>query len=151
MDISDVKIRKKIFEKNFPNLKKTNYKITSPPTRKYNCIAWTARDTDYWWWPISMYWPQNVKRELSLEAFINAYATMGYRVCDNGELEKGFEKIAIFIDNDNIPTHAARQKKNGVWTSKLGPQDDIEHDTLNALEGSEYGHVSMYLKRPIKK
>ncbi len=41
----------------------------------------------------------------------------------------------------------ARQVESGLWTSKLGSLEDIEH-SLEALEGSVYGAVAVLLKRP---
>ncbi len=134
-------------EKFFPNLKNTYYQITSPQTRKYNCIAWAASDQKEWWWPIhSGYWPEGAPRENTVRAFIIAYGLLGYSICDNGELEIGFEKIALYTIN-GVPSHAARQLDNGNWTSKLGPLEDIEH-TLEGLIGDMYGVVTQFLKRP---
>jgi hypothetical protein len=67
-------------------------------------------------------------------------------------MEAGFEKIAIYVDGDGVPTHAARQLSDGAWTSKLGEWEDIRHLTLEAMEddglGLGYGKVSLILKRP---
>lgn len=110
--------------------------IASPPSVLYNCIAWAADDTTRWWWPgpeeIS-YWPPNVSRIETLEAFVEAFATLGYKPCDNDLLEPEFEKIAIFVDSKGEPTHAARQLPNGKWTSKLGRLEDVEHELHNQL------------------
>ena len=137
-------------EKTFPNLKKAGYSITSPKDIAYNCIAWAAHDTERWWWPNSNYhWPEKVPREETLESFIRAYATIGFSPSSNASLESGYEKIAIFVDSSRVPTHAARQLPNGAWTSKLGKWEDIEHSTVNGLEGSTYGTVAVILARPI--
>lgn len=58
----------------------------------------------------------------------------------------------LIVSHRGEPTHAARQLPSGAWTSKLGEWEDIEHDTLEALEGSEgrgeaYGRVALILKR----
>lgn len=53
------------------------------------------------------------------------------------------------------PTHMARQLPDGTWSSKLGPNEDITHFTLDALESygrahgarDEYGCDVLYLKR----
>jgi hypothetical protein len=42
---------------------------------------------------------------------------------------------------------AARQQVDGSWTSKLGKQIDISH-TLRGIEGSVYGQVIDFMKRP---
>lgn len=58
----------------------------------------------------------------------------------------GFQKVAFFVGANGVPTHAARQLPSGLWTSKLGEWEDIEH-TLHALEGDIYGTVALLLKR----
>lgn len=52
------------------------------------------------------------------------------------------------------PTHMARQLANGMWTSKLGGNEDITHFTLDALESygpirirDEYGCGVIYMRR----
>src|SRR5437879_4179528 len=121
-------------EELFPNLQMTGYRITSPLTRQYNCIAWAAGDAQRWWDPTRHkdfgYWPDDVPRELSVLAFVQLYESLGYLVCDRHDLEEGLEKVAIFADESGRPTHAARQLRSGVWTSKLGRLEDIEHDIL---------------------
>ena len=76
-----------------------------------------------------------------------AFRTLGYEVCENERLETGFEKIAIYAEIDGELKHAARQLESGRWTSKLGGWEDIEHSTLAALEGKEYGRVMRLMKR----
>lgn len=128
-----------------------NHHITSPRDLKYNCIAWAAGDTRHWWWPVSRfsgpYWPIGISREESLSSFIAAFESLGYEVCSDPELETDSEKIAIYVDVNGTPTHAARQLASGVWTSKLGGEEDIEHATLSALEGGMYGTLKQFMKR----
>jgi hypothetical protein len=142
-----------VLETLFPGLRTTSYRVTSPPSRDYNCIAWSAGDTLNWWWPVGdpfdepRFWPASVARELTLAAFLAAFASLGYEPCDDTTLESGFEKIALFADKHDKPTHACRQLEAGCWTSKLGRSEDIEHD-LHALEGNIYGRVVLVMKRP---
>lgn len=134
----------------FPRLTEQNHTITSSRTPDYNCIAWAAQDTGKWWWPDAAgddYWPSTAPREETLEAFETAYGTLGYLRCDNGDLEAGFEKIAVFVDASGMPTHAARQLTTGRWTSKCGKLEDIEH-ALDVFKDTAYGEVGMVLKRP---
>lgn len=136
--------------KSFPNLQKADYRVTSEATPQYNCIAWAAGENGRWWWPdpmVQAYWPADIPREATLEAFVQVYAKLGYRFCESGELEPAYEKIALFALSDGVPTHAARQLRNGNWTSKLGTQEDIEH-SLKDLEGPQYGAVVRFLRRP---
>lgn len=138
-------------EENFPNLRNTPYQITSPHTALYNCIAWAANDQTKWWWPDIFgmaYWPPGVPRIETLEAFVQAYETIGYEICSQSSHETGYEKVAIYIDSEGKPTHAARQLPNGFWTSKLGQGHDISH-TLQGVEGKTYGTVGQILKRKI--
>jgi hypothetical protein len=138
------------FLKDFPNLSCHNSKPTSPMKSEYNCIAWAYGVDDMWFWPDAdgfYYWPDNINRKINLNAFINLFKSIEYIVCENSNFETDFEKIAIYA-NDNIPTHAARQLPNGKWTSKLGPNIDIEHDTLDCLNGPTYGKVEVIMKRP---
>jgi hypothetical protein len=133
----------------FPDLLRTGYRITSPPDPIYNCIAHAANVTDNWWWPDPDgfdYWPAGIVRECTLEVFVQAFATVGYTPCSDGSLEPGWEKVAIYA-TDEGPAHAARQLNSGRWTSKLGPDDDIEH-VLEGLCGFVCGKVVQFLRRP---
>lgn len=40
----------------FPNLNAQNHRVTSQASADYNCIAWSAEDTEHWWQP-GVYWP----------------------------------------------------------------------------------------------
>jgi hypothetical protein len=136
----------------FPLLAATGYRITSPVDSRYNCIAWAAGQSFPWWWPDPDgfdYWPPNVPREHNIAAFVQAFGTLGYEICQDGALELGWEKVAIYAIA-GAPMHAARQLPNGLWTSKLGPDEDIEHE-LNGLSGTAYGTVIQILRRPAAK
>jgi hypothetical protein len=97
-------------EDEFPPLVSTGYRITSRASRFYNCFAWAAGDLDRWWNPLESdnyyYWPDGVPAELTLDAFIQAYGTLGYEPCDSSDWENGFEKIALYTTSDGEPTHA---------------------------------------------
>ena len=137
-------------QQDYPNLADENYQITSPDTIDYNCVAWALEETQRWWWPDSFfesYWPPNIPREETIEAFQKLFQYFGYSICDAAILERDVNKIAIYLAN-NKPTHVARQLENGKWTSKLGSNEDIEHDTLEGLEGKKYGKVVCIMKRP---
>jgi hypothetical protein len=134
----------------FPRLKPGNYQITSLPDARYNCIAWAVSETTQWWWPEldpeAGHWPEGASADVSLPAFLAAFATLGFAPSDSDTYEPGWDKIALFADAAGGPTHAARQLPNGRWTSKIGKLEDIEHD-LRDLEGIEYGTVVQILKR----
>jgi hypothetical protein len=139
-----------VLEQTFPGLAKGDYRISSPQAKRYNCIAWATGDSGKWWWPgqnvEEEYWPPTLARVETLDAFRQAFASLGFVACQGTELELGFEKIAFLANNNGEPTHAARQLPSGRWTSKLGFLEDIEH-VLHDLEGTEYGAVVLVMKR----
>jgi hypothetical protein len=140
-------------EARFPGLATSLFRVTSPATREYNCIARAAGDTAHWWWPDhdpdddAIFWPPSAPREETVNAFVAVFATVGYAPASGEQPELGFEKVALFAIGA-VPTHAARQLPSGRWTSKLGLREDIEHD-LHAVNGEAYGEVVRILKRPL--
>lgn len=122
--------------------------ITSQKDHRYNCIAYAAGDVRNWWWPDAAgedTWPAGVARAETIDAFRDAFATLGYLVCDNDRLEPGYEKVALFA-LAGVPKHAAKQLPNGHWISKLGSSEDVEH-RLHDLTGMVYGSVVLVMKR----
>jgi len=81
-----------------------------------------------------------------MEAYQQAFEANGFAVCGDSTLEAGLEKIALYAIGTE-PQHAARQLSTGAWTSKIGIADDIEHGTLEALEGEDYGRVALIMQR----
>lgn len=157
-------MRCRLLEKLFENLGPDDYDqdrvsprtVHLPLREKYNCIALAAGEIDKWWWPSkrfesSYYWPAHLPREEfpeeTLRNFISAFGTKGYKVCSTARLERGVEKIAIYAGPLGNPTHAARQLASGVWLSKCGDLEDIEHKSLASLGGKAYGKAVAFLKR----
>jgi hypothetical protein len=135
----------------FPNLtygKTGNHKITSVSTLRYNCIGWAADDPERWWWPNEdAFWPLDLPERVTINDFILAFESLGYRLCADGSLEDGCEKIALYARIYGNPTHAARQLANGKWTSKLGPFEDIQHESPDDVNGPVYGSPACFMKR----
>lgn len=130
----------------FPNLKSMGYMKVSCEDSSYNCIAWAFGVNDTWWEPTEgYYWPGKLYN-CTVEALVKICEQFGYAKCENAEYEDGFEKVAIYGDKKNY-THMARQLGNGKWTSKLGGLEDIEHDLLDALVGTEYGEVKCIMRK----
>src|SRR5262249_54292740 len=128
----------------FPNLTTQNNKKTSEERRRYNCIAWAAGTKTGCWWPDQAaidrklaFWPRGAPVDVTIEAFLLAFATRRYVECVDATFEPGFEKIAIFCivhpNGDVEPTHATRQLRDGAWTSKMGRDVDIRHTILEAV------------------
>jgi len=151
-DMTFVQVLSVLQQHGFPKLNSANSRPTSPHDEGYNCIAWAADDTDYWWWPDAMgqkYWPPDVPREETLDAFMKAYGLQGYIERCDATVEPGRQKVAIYTASNGKPTHAARQIPDGWWASKLGQQIDIEHE-FAALDGPAYGTIAVILARPAK-
>jgi hypothetical protein len=137
-------------EEDFPNLRASDWAVTSPQSKAYNCIAYAAYDLRRNWDACGLYgyyWPPGALKEDSVKGWMDAFRVLSYKPCDNADLEPGFEKIAIYA-KDGVPTHVARQLESGSWTSKLGRDEDICHPTLEALNGSFYGEVVRVMRRP---
>jgi hypothetical protein len=96
-------------------------------------------------WPV----PCDLNTTGSLADLLAALATVGYSTCENGMLESGFEKIAVYAYSEAEYTHAARQLPSGNWTSKLGKWELIEHDTPQDVAGGVYGTIFQFMKRPL--
>jgi len=134
------------FFKAFPNLDPRRTNVTSPVDRRYNCIAWAVGENKRWWWPSPYsYWPTGVARLVTVDAFVAAYATIGFRPVAKSDWGDSDDCLALYTLN-SVPTHAARRLPNGKWTSKCGQNVDIEHD-LADLDGPLYGTATHFFLR----
>jgi hypothetical protein len=136
----------------FPALNDENARVTSPISDAYNCVAWAMGDTERWWQREHAWkpweWPAELPDDHSPGSWVKLFQLAGFEVCQDTALEKGFEKVAIYVTRDwREATHVARQLPSGAWTSKLGPLEDIEHGSPELLEGADYGVVGIVLRR----
>ena len=142
-------------ETDFPRLKEgENYSIESDETLAYNCLAWVVHSVAHSWDPEETcggYWPPGIPRQNTVSTWMSALHTQIFKPCDAESPEPGYEKVAIFANSDGEPTHAARQLRDGRWTSKLGDGHDIIHTNLEILEGEYYGKVVQIMKRRQKE
>ncbi len=143
----------------FPGLEDDpHFEITSPCDEKYNCIAWAyalfqdrwmqfftpPRLDGVWYW-----WPKGVAISPHISAYIEAFKTRGFDVCNTDKVEENFVKVALYVNPDDLTClHAARQKTDGTWMSKLGQNVDIKHGSPYSLEGEAYGKVHTIMKAP---
>jgi len=74
------------------------------------------------------------------------FSGLGFELCDNGVLEAGFAKIALYAKGGEF-MHVALQSPQGKWSSKIGGLEDIEHDTLEVLQGDAYGYPKIFMKK----
>ena len=140
----------------FPRLvEDEGFRITSPETRTYNCIAWAEGMNDRWIWPVEpdnrevdMFWNNTLNYNEDIETFVSYYKALGFvETSDADSCAVG--AIAIYV-KDGKCTHAARKLPSGMWTSKLGAFHDIQHSTLSALEGFMYGKVYCVMTRAVE-
>lgn len=138
----------------WPQLTESSGVLASPESLSYNCIAYAAGDESQWWEPYvippkepGLYWPPGATPDNTVEAWSEALGTVGYLPCLDSQLEPDTEKAAIFTNAQGVPTHVAKQATDGRWLSKMGDLEDIQHSTLEALEGPFYGRATVFLRR----
>lgn len=145
----------KHLEELFPNLVAVGYSPKSEQSRVYNCIAYAAGDESRRWEGFregGYHWPDGAQEGHSLEALVSAFHALGYSPCENSGLEPDSEKVVIYVDDNGLWSHAAKQCDDGQWTSKLGSLEDIIHRTPEALTGPDpaYGSVACFMSRKKK-
>ena len=152
---------KALLFKKFPKLAQDkNFKITSKASNDYNCIAWACKYDDRWIQPpylgkpnldCVIWWPPEVREGTDICCLVSVFENQGYMICDTFEHEDGYVKVALYADvSKNQWTHAAREKRYGNWTSKLGPSVDIQHGTPYTIESDIYGKVYCVMKKKIE-
>jgi hypothetical protein len=94
------------------------------------------------------YWPPGAIRGSGIDALVSAFEVIGYAICSGADVEDGYDKVALYIDQHGFWLHAAKQETDGWWSSKLGNLEDIRHRSPHALSGREYGQVMYYMRRP---
>lgn len=121
--LSVVVLPEEDYDKDFPKLESIGYARTSEP-EDCNCIAFAVGDKRKWWWPSGSedeYWPLPIPTEITQQSFADAFATVGYVPCENGDAESGFDKIALYGLEVADVRHAARMDSGSEkWKSKLG-------------------------------
>jgi len=143
---------KTIIRKRFPKLRVAEFVVHSNPDPDYNCVGFAVNEIPLrFWWPGKGVWPPGLPSDDAPQNFVNAFRTFGYEPCDSFKLEADFEKIALYVrEDDGRAKHVARQLPDGRWISKLGQSWDIIHKTPFGLAGSEYGDPKLALRRPRK-
>jgi hypothetical protein len=141
-----------MFAKLFPNATPYNNKPESDQTGRYNCLAWAVHNDRLNIWPDEdNSWPIGLPRVETVASIVAFLKILGFDECSDDGLEPRFEKVAIYA-RQGIPQHVARQKRDGLWTSKLGTLADSWHTTFNVfacaaqLENS-YGMVVKIMRR----
>ena len=143
-------------EDRIPGLEGRDYQITGPADEQYNCVAWVLGDTSRRWDPYpeqNAYWPSGLPRDDSIDTFLMLFESQGFERCERMDTEPGFEKIAVFGEEEYF-THVALQLPNGRWSSKLGNDVVIEHELYDLTRRRSpfpqyrYGAVVGVMRRP---
>lgn len=168
MDLDTQENRERLKEA-FPKIEDPSgvFHITSPETSGYNCIAWAMGFDDRWVDYIlnsnKKWWPKGVPLDWHPETLITAFEAVGFEKCDDGKPEDGFDKVVLykvrpFLDpltghmiNEYGWSHAAKIIEEGIYHSKIGPSFDIYHRGGDVFEGTDYGEIYQYMRRPDDK
>jgi hypothetical protein len=141
------------------------FNIIAPPSKYYNCIAWACCLDDVWMCPdpddvqydadVTHYWPTNAPRNDDIVTVQNIFQQRGYESCDSYYHERGFQKIALYVEcGTEFCSHASRELADvnsgyTPWSSKLGDSVLIQHSSPLELQGPFYGKIHCYMKRAI--
>lgn len=131
--------------KSFPNLSADKFVGIGPASERYNCIAWTLGNRSEWVWPGTR-----------VEDFDKLYATQGYKPMDSLDLsnDPSLEKVVIYGRKPMTGkgplevTHGALMDEQGRFTSKIGTQPLIRHNSADDLTGPSYGEPVRVYVRP---
>jgi hypothetical protein len=139
-----------LIERQCPRLLAEGYDRTSDPSAEYNCVAWALGENTRWWEPVpGYYWPVDVPRDDTLENYILVFERAGYERCADPGHEAGYEKLAIYVDEAGDFAHAAKQRNEERWTSKMSWFEDIEHSSAESLLGGALNQIALVLRRRI--
>ena len=125
-----------------------NFRLLSPFSYQYNCIAFAMGMLDRWvdssnipwhWWP-------PVEKGTSVEHLKNAFRYFGFEECGmDDRIDDSYDKVAIYCVG-NQWTHAARIVSDGIYHSKFGESYDGCHSRGNVLH-AQYGAVCLIMRR----
>jgi hypothetical protein len=141
----------------FPKLLPSEYRRISKAAPRYNCMAFANGDKRHWWEPErhggGFRWPDTVSKKSTVEAHAEVFEQDGFTRTTSRSHDPEFEKVAIYADSNGAFSHVTKSDGR-VWKSKLGKGQDIEHPSLDVLEGNqydEYGTVVVLLQRRMIK
>lgn len=132
-------------------------RFDSEQSDDYNCLGWALGTDLISVWPpgddpvtrAANYWPSDLPQDLSVASIEALLLRFGYQRCERGSAREGYEQIALFTIGEE-PTHLARQRPGGDWTSKLGGLADVLHDEAHHAECPQYGTVHLHYERVVR-
>ena len=125
-----------------------NFKLTSQPTYRYNCIAFAMGMSDRWvdvanlpwhWWP-------PVQKDDTINSLIAAFEYFGFEKCGmDDNIDEKYDKVVLY-GKDNQWQHAAKVVAPNVYHSKFGESFDGTHSSGNVLS-VKYGDPYVVMRR----
>lgn len=125
-----------------------NFKLLSPFSFQYNCIAFAMGMTDRWvddsdiawhWWP-------PIEKGPSVDHLKRAFRYFGFEECGmDDSIDELYDKIAIYHLAGRW-THAAKIVAAGIYHSKFGESYDGCHSSGGVLR-AQYGDVCLIMRR----
>lgn len=125
-----------------------NFRLLSPCSYQYNCIAYAMGMTDRWvdYADIPWHWWPPVEKGASVEHLKNAFQYFGFEECGmDDNVDDLYDKVALY-HIANQWTHAARIVAAGIYHSKFGASYDGCHSSGNVLQ-AKYGNVCLIMRR----
>ncbi|MBA7624211.1 hypothetical protein ES703_31618 [subsurface metagenome] len=139
------------FEDAFPNLEWGQWSITGDADDVYNCIAWSAGETDVWYNKISN---DNSDPDHPITGIDETFGDNDgvFEISDMDAFydAKGYEPTGTGPEDADIMYytgyHAAKKTDYGMYESKCGTWEKIDH-VWDQLNGDTYGTPTRYYKQ----
>src|SRR4051812_30514535 len=126
------------------------YEVLAPSSDRYNCIAHSLGLHDRWIAPRTTPGPN------PLAGMDKLYAKYGYtrQPTLDTSLQSDAIKVAVYgyVRPNGVVRevrHAALQRVDGTWTSKLGHNALIRHPKVASVSGPSYGRLVAVYARPV--
>jgi len=134
-----------------------NWNRASYPTHRYNCMGLAMQNACGgflgWWQPPKTigkiklyrpYWPKSVRQDTTIDAYVDAAATVGFKVTASPAWEDGAEKVTLYHYGKDFK-HATRWLSPTERASKIGEYSDIVHgpDALDLVINWGDGRVHL--------
>lgn len=128
----------------------------SPATYSYNCLAWALGTDLVSVWPpgdepvttAANFWPSDLPQDESITTIERLLSRLEFQQVDAPSKGLEVEAIALFTIG-SAPSHFARRRPDGSWTSKLGGLADVDHDDPTDVECVAYGSLSRFYERTL--
>jgi hypothetical protein len=121
----------------FPRLKTEDFEVIGGDSPFHNCVGDVLNT-------LGQSIPDPARR---LQSAVNFFEKKGWGVCENGDLELGLEKLAIYVDTLGRWTHVCLGMPDGRWRHKCGLRGRILTQSARSLEGQLYGTCLHFMMR----